>query len=48
MHRADEWRAPLQQRQARGHELLGFEAVHVSAAGGDRDWEEAESVAHGR
>jgi hypothetical protein len=45
---AHQRRAPLQERQPRGDELLRFVAVDVSAAGGDRDGKEAERVAHGR
>jgi hypothetical protein len=44
----DEESTALQQRQTGCDELLGFEAVDPSAAGGDRDWKEAERVAHGR
>ena len=46
--RAHERRAPLQQRQPGGNELLSFDAVDMTATGGDCYREKAERVAHGR
>lgn len=48
MQRSDQRGAALQQRYSSGHELLGLESVDVAATGGDRDWKEAERIAHGR
>ena len=48
MQRPNEWRTALEQRHSGRHELLGLEPVDVAAAGGDRNWKEAERIAHGR
>lgn len=48
MERTHERSTALEQREAGCYELLRFESVDVAAAGGNRDGEEAERVAHGR
>src|SRR5688572_28305678 len=47
VQRPNERRAALEQGEASGNELLDLETIDVPAAGGNREWKEAERVAHG-